>query len=308
MSAAPSSLSPDHGVWPSLATGEGVDTFATLHRWTQIVGKVRLAMSPRQNHWWGATLYVTARGLTTSPIPHGTRSFQIDFDFCAHELRIVSSTGSGHSIGLYPRSVADFYSELTDALHSLALPVRIWTMPVEIPDPVPFEDDEEHASYDPNAVHRLWRVLAQADRVMNVFRSRYVGKVSPVQFFWGSFDLAVTRFSGRRAPLHPGVPHMANWVTQEAYSHEVSSCGFWPGNAHQGAFFYSYAYPEPVGFPAAPVRPPSASYNTQLSEFTLPYKSLQEATEADEELLAFFQTTYEAAADCGSWNRAELER
>jgi Family of unknown function (DUF5996) len=294
-------------VWPTLATGEGVDAYRTLHLWTQIVGKIRLASSAPLNHWWGATLYVTARGLTTSTIPYGSRTFQIDFDFCAHELRIVTS-GANRSVGLYPRSVADFYSEVTATLDSMGLPVRIWTMPMEIPDPVPFQEDHEHGTYDRDEVHRLWQALVQAERIMRIFACRFIGKASPVHFFWGGFDLAVTRFSGRRAPEHPSVPWMADRVTREAYSHEVSSCGLWPGTAEHPAMFYAYAYPEPPGFSSAPIRPDAASYNSQLSEFILPYHALQSEADPDESLLGFFQTGYEAAADHGNWDRAELER
>jgi hypothetical protein len=293
--------------WPPLEVGEGRATFATLHRWTQIVGKIRLAQSPKVNHWWGTTLYVTPRGLTTTSMPYGNRAFQIDFDFIDHELRVATNDGATRSIELRPKSVATFYREVMAALESVGLPVHIWTMPVEIPDPVPFERDEQNASYDPEQAHRLWELLVQADRVMNVFRCRYVGKVSPVHFFWGGFDLAVTRFSGRRAPEHPGMPWMADSVTREAYSHEVSSAGFWLGTAEQPPVFYSYAYPEPAGFSSAAVRPESAFYSPELGEFFLPYDALHGAEDADELLLDFLQSTYEAAADYGDWDRAALE-
>ncbi len=295
-------------VWPELPLGAGQDTTDTLHRWTQVIGKIRLAQAPMINHWWGTTLYVTSRGLTTSPMPHGNRTFQIDFDFVDHQLRIARNDGQIQSIALFPRSVADFYREVMATLTAMDLVVRIWPMPCEIPDPVPLDEDDEHASYDQEHVHRLWQALVQADRVMTAFRSQFLGKVSPVHFFWGAFDLAVTRFSGRRAPTHPGSPWMADFVTQEAYSHEVSSCGFWPGNAQQEAIFYAYAYPEPPGFREAPAGPAAALYSGELGEFVLPYRSVQQATAPDEMLSEFFESTYAAAAVCGNWDRAALER
>ena len=296
------------GHWPSLEQGEEQDTLATLHRWTQVVGKVRLALHPPLNHWWGAALYVTPRGLTTASIPYGYRVFQMDFDFIDHELRIAANDGSVRSVALRPKSVATFYGEVMAALDDLGLPVRIWTTPVEIPDPVPFEQDEQNAGYNPEYAHRLWGALVQADRVLNIFRCRFVGKVSPVHFFWGSFDLAVTRFSGRQAPQHPGAPWVADFVTREAYSHEVSSAGFWPGNAEQAPSFYAYAYPEPAGFRESEIRPASASFSNNLGEFVLPYRVLYDAANPDEVLLDFLQTTYEAAADHGGWDRKALER
>src|SRR5579871_1075697 len=294
--------------WPRLPVGMGQDTYATLHRWMQIIGKIRLAQYPMVNHWWGVTLYVTTRGLTTLPMPYGTRSFQIDFDFIDHLLRITTNDGSTRSIALVPRSVADFYGEVMAALASLDLRVRIWPMPVEIPDPVRFDLDTEHCSYKAEDAQRLWQALVQANRVMAAFRAGFLGKVSPVHFFWGSFDLAVTRFSGRAAPPHPSTPWVADSITREAYSHEVSSCGFWPGTADQEAVFYSYAYPEPAGYRDAPVHPQAASFSREMGEFLLPYHAVQDAANPDDMLLQFLQSTYEAAAACGHWDRGNLER
>ncbi len=240
-------------------------------------------------------------------MPHGRRTFQMDFDFTTHELQIVTGEGTVRSIGLYPRSVADFYAEVSSTLQGLDLPVKIWTRPAEIPNAIPFEDDHEHTTYDRDEVYRLWQALVHANRVMT-FRCRFVGKASPVHFFWGAFDLAVSRFSGRPAPPHPSMPGMADWVTREAYSHEVSSCGFWPGNADYGPNFYAYVYPEPPELGEATVRPDVASYHPQLGEFVLPYSRLQTAADPDADLLDFFQTTYDAAADLGAWDRAALER
>ena len=297
--------------WPELPLSQWADTCATLHLWTQVVGKIRLAHAPMINHWWQVPLYVTARGLTTSPIPNGSGSFQIDFDFCGHDLVLQTSAGVTETIPLVPRTVADFYTEVMSRLRTLGLETRIWTMPVEIPDAVPFDQDREHASYDPEYAHRFWRILVQAERVFTAFRSRFMGKVSPVHFFWGSFDMAVTRFSGRRAPPLPASnsPHLGAWVMQEAYSHEVSSCGFWPGNGGFGqAAFYSYAYPEPSGFAEAPVRPVAAFYDQDLGQFILPYDAVRRAGSPDDQLLDFLQSTYGAAADLGHWDRAALER
>ncbi len=296
--------------WPSLPLAEWQDTYATLHLWTQVVGKIRLALAPLANHWWQVPLYVTARGLTTSPIPYGTRIFQIDFDFIDHRLLIACGDGKTASLVLAPRSVAAFYREVMAQLAALGIVVRIWTMPVEIPDAIPFERDETHCSYDKDYANRLWRILVQCDRVFTRFRAGFVGKVSPVHFFWGSFDLAVTRFSGRRAPDHPGTaPHLANWVMREAYSHEVSSCGFWPGGgAVTAPAFYSYAYPQPAGFAGAAVRPSGAYWSEELGEFLLPYDAVQEATTPEDRLLEFLDSTYAAAADLAAWDRAALER
>jgi hypothetical protein len=296
--------------WPDLPLAAWADTCATLHLWTQVVGKIRLAHAPMTNHWWQVPLYVTARGLTTSPIPYGRRSFQIDFDFCAHTLVLQTSDGASETLPLVARSVADFYTEVMRILRGLGLETRIWTMPVEIPDAIPFEQDREHASYDAEYAQRFWRILVQAEQVCTAFRAPFLGKVSPVHFFWGSFDLAVTRFSGRKAPVLAGAsPHLGAWVMREAYSHEVSSCGFWPGNGGFGeAAFYAYAYPEPAGFGGAPVRPDAASYNQELGQFILPYAAIQRATSPDDNLREFLQSTYDAAADLAQWDRAALER
>ncbi len=296
--------------WPDLPLAEWADTCATLHLWTQVVGKIRLAHAPLINHWWQVPLYVSSRGLTTSAIAYGARSFQLDFDFLAHNLIIQTSDGATAKIALAPRTVADFYAEVMSRLRELGLETRIWTMPVEIPDAIPFDQDRDHASYDPEYAQRFWRILVQADRVCTLFRSRFLGKVSPVHFFWGSFDLAVSRFSGRAAPtLTSNSPNLGAWVMQEAYSHEVSSCGFWPGNGGFGqAAFYSYAYPEPPGFSEAPVRPDAAHYDPDLGQFILPYDAVRKASSPDNDLLDFLQTTYGAAADLAHWDRAALER
>ena len=278
--------------------------------WTQIVGKIRLAQSPWINHSWHVTLYVTARGLTTSLIPYGTRTFQLDFDFIDHRLLIHSSDGGLGTVLLRPQSVAAFYHQLWDELGKLDLHVKINKRPNEVPEAIPFEQDEQHASYDPDYASRFWRVLVQADRVFTRFRARFIGKCSPVHFFWGAADLAVTRFSGRPAPEHPGgIPNLPESVTREAYSHEVSSCGFWPGGgAISFPAFYSYAYPEPHGFAEAMVKPAAAFYNAQLREFVLPYDAIREDESPDDTLLEFLQTTYEAAANLAHWDRNSLER
>jgi hypothetical protein len=297
-------------VWPSLPLENWHETYATLHLWTQIVGKVRLTQSPWVNHSWHVTLYVTSRGLTTSPVPYGTRTFQIDFDFIDQRLSILSSDGGRAGVVLEPQSVATFYRRFKEEMAKLDLHVDIHAKPNEILDPIRFDRDETHRVYDPEYANRFWRVLVQADRVFKNFRSRYVGKCSPVHFFWGAPDLAVTRFSGRRAPRHPGgVPNLPDWVTREAYSHEVSSCGFWPGGGPiPYAAFYSYAYPEPAGFSDAPVKPAEAFYSSDLREFILPYDAVRESESPDETLLEFLQTTYEAAVDLGYWDRKSLER
>jgi len=301
---------PGPGVWPALPLDEWKETYATLHRWSQIVGKVRLARMPWINHSWHVTLYVTPRGLTTSPIPYGPKSFQIDFDFIDHQLPIRTSDGTVRSLALRPRSVADFYRELMATLRELGVEVAISPVPNEIEDATPFGEDTRHASYDGDAANRCWRVLAQAERVFTVFRARFLGKCSPVHFFWGAFDLAVTRFSGRPAPRHPGgVPHLPDWVVREAYSHEVCSAGFWPGGgAISYPAFYSYAYPEPAGFREARVRPSGAAYSPELREFLLPYDAVRTADLPDEVLLEFLESTYRAAADLGQWDRQALER
>jgi hypothetical protein len=295
--------------WPSLPFAEWEKTAATLHMWTQIIGKIRLTQTPWINHSWHVTLYVTSRGLTTSPIPHGLHTFEINFDFIDHELRIVKSDGAVRILELRPQSVAKFYGEVMNALTALALPVTINTTPNEIQDAIPFERDETHRSYDRNYANRFWRVLVQTDRVFKDFRSRFCGKCSPVHFFWGSFDLAVTRFSGRPAPPHPGgVPHLPDAITREAYSQEVSSLGFWPGGGPLPMpVFYSYAYPEPAGFAQTEVRPDAASYNAQLREFILPYDAVRTADSPDDVLLDFAQSAYDAASKLGKWDRAALE-
>lgn len=295
--------------WPELPYAAWKDTYATLHLWTQIVGKIRLANTPWLNHSWHVVLYVTPRGLTTSAIPFGTRAFQLDFDFLDHVLRISTSDGGQKEIGLFPRSVADFHAEIMRALAELGIEVRINELPNEIPDAVRFSEDHVHASYDRDHAERHWRVLLQVNRVMHEFRTSFIGKCSPVHFFWGSFDLAVTRFSGRRAPLHPGgVPNLPDPVTREAYSHEVSSAGFWPGSPGiEYPAFYSYAYPEPPGFSSAPIRPKEAFYSESLREYVLPYDAVRSAPDPDRLLLDFLTSTYEAAAIAGKWDRAALE-
>lgn len=296
--------------WPALPLNEWIDTYATLHRWTQIVGKVRLTQSLWVNHSWHVTLYVTARGLTTTAIPHENKSFEIEFDFIEHQLVIRTSDNHKRNIPLRPKSVAAFYREVMSALHDLGVPVTIHPRPNELEDATPFPLDEQHASYDADAVNRFWRVLAQVDRVFKSFRARFIGKCSPVHFFWGSFDLAVTRFSGRPAPRHPGgVPNLPDWVAREAYSHEVSSAGFWPGGAGvDHAAFYSYAYPEPAGYKDARVGPADAFYHPTLREFLVPYDAVRTASDPDATLMEFLQSTYEAAANAAKWNQGELER
>lgn len=295
--------------WPELPLTEWADTCATLHLWTQVVGKIRLAHAPMVNHWWQVTLYVTSRGLTTSVMPYGSRAFQMDFDFIDHTLIIRTDDGRIETIALTPRSVADFYTEVMARLRALDLETHIWTMPVELPGAIPFDQDRQHEAYDADYAQRFWRALVDTTRVCTQFRSRFLGKVSPVHFFWGSFDLAVTRFSGRTAPQLTGEsPNLGAWVMQEAYSHEVSSCGFWPGNGGFGkAAFYSYAYPEPPGFADAPVLPHGAAYDPELGQFILPYDVVRKAASPDECLLDFLQSTYAAAADLGRWDRAALE-
>ncbi|NIN71140.1 MAG: hypothetical protein GTO46_04225 [Gemmatimonadetes bacterium] len=296
--------------WPSLALEEWQDTYSTLHMWTQIVGKIRLVQAPWVNHSWHVTQYVTARGLSTSPIPYGMRTFEIDFDFIEHVLAIRSSDGAGRVVKLEPRTVADFYRELFAKLSELGIEAKIRTLPNEIQDPIPFEEDEEHSSYDPEYVNRFWRALVSTDRVFKEFRARFIGKCSPVHFFWGSFDLAVTRFSGRTAPEHPGgIPNLPDGVAREAYSHEVSSAGFWPGGGPiPYPVFYAYFYPEPQGFKEAPVSPAGASYNSDIGEFVLPYEEVRAADTPDRMLLEFLQSTYEAGADLAGWDRQGLER
>jgi hypothetical protein len=299
-----------NATWPALPFEAWRETGATLHLWTQIVGKVRLVQSPWTNHSWHVTLYVTPHGLTTGPIPHGGAIFSIEFDFVDHRLIVETSAGELRAIPLQPRSVAEFYDVVMATLTELGVPVHIRTMPNEIPNAIPFEQDHQHAAYDPAVANRFWRALVQVDRVFKVFRAGFIGKCSPVHFFWGSFDLAVTRFSGRPAPPHPGgVPNMPDWVAREAYSHEVSSAGFWPGSeAFPQAAFYSYAYPEPKGFRDATTRPAAARFDGGMGEFILPYEAVRSDSAPDQALLAFMQSTYEAAAERAAWDRAALER
>ena len=296
-------------LWPELPYAAWRDTYATLHLWTQIVGKIRLVQTPWLNHSWHVTLYVTPQGLTTSPIPHGARSFEIAFDFLRHVLVVSVDDGARREIGLYPRTVADFYAAMMQALSELGIDIRIHETPNEISDAIRFSEDRVHGAYDPVYAERHWRVLLQVDRVFKTFRTAFIGKASPVHFFWGSFDLAVTRFSGRRAPLHPGgVPNLPDAVAQEAYSHEVSSAGFWPGTPPiDYPAFYSYAYPEPPGFASAAVRPAEAFYSEALREFVLPYDAVRTAADPDRALLDFLTSTYEAAATKAAWDRAALE-
>jgi hypothetical protein len=295
----------EQDLWPELPLEAWQDTYATLHMWTQIVGKVRLALSPNINHWWGVPLYVNALGLTTSAIPYARGNFEIQFDFIHHKLVIRTSNDAIVALALAPQSVADFYRDFMETLGSLEIVVKIWKMPVEIPAPIPFDQDTQHASYDPEYANRFWRVLVSCDQVFKEFRAGFIGKASPVHFFWGSFDLATTRFSGRRAPEREG----ADSITREAYSHEVSSVGFWPGGGDvKGAAFYAYAAPEPTGFRQHPVRPAEALYQPQLKEFILMYDDVRRVPSPRETLLAFMQSTYDAGADLGKWNRQELEK
>ena len=295
--------------WPMLPLDEWKDTYKTLHMWTQIVGKIRLALTPFMNHWWNVPLYVTSRGLTTSAMPYNDRSLQINFDFISHLLVIETSEGLIKTIALRPRSVANFYQEMMAALESLDMHIHIWATPVEVQDRTPFEKDQKHADYDPEYTRRFWLILLQASRVLMEFRSRFTGKASPVHFFWGAFDLAATRFSGHSAPRHPGVPNCGIFVMVEAYSHEVSSCGFWPGGGLvDEPAFYSYAYPEPQGFKDYTIKPPEAFYHKGISEFLLPYDVVRTSNSPDNVLLDFLQSTYDAAAICAKWDRHALER
>jgi hypothetical protein len=294
--------------WPLLPIEEWQDTCTTLHMWMQVVGKIRLKLSPMTNHWWQVPLYVTSRGLTTSPIPYRTRTFEMNFDFIDHGMHLEANDGQKRSIDLKPRPVADFYAETLGALQSMGIEAVIWTKPVEVEERIPFEQDQTHASYDPEYANRWWRILVQVDRVFKDFRSRFIGKTSPVHFFWGAFDIAVSRFSGRKAPEHPGVPNVGRSVMVEAYSHEVSSCGFWPGAGLGMPAFYSYAYPEQEAFHTCRVKPGEAYYDEQLREFLLPYDVVRTAKNPDEVLLAFLQSTYEAAAKLALWDRNALER
>jgi Family of unknown function (DUF5996) len=296
--------------WPVLRYETWKDTQATLHLWTQIVGKIRLRQEPLVNHWWNVALYVTPRGLTTSAMPYaGGRFFGITFDFVNHALAIKGCDGEKGGFALAPMSVAEFYRRVMDELDALDFRVKIYAKPNEVPDPIPFAQDTVHASYDKAAVERFFQALLQADRLCKIFRSRFIGKASPVHFFWGSFDLAETRFSGRVAPPHPGgFPNMPDWVTREAYSHEEHSVGFWPGGSGMEPLFYAYAYPQPAGFEQARIAPAQASWLDGLREFALPYEAVRTSTDPDGAVLDFFQTTYDAAAGLAHWDRSTLER
>jgi hypothetical protein len=296
-------------VWPRLPLDGWQPTYATLHMWTQIVGKTRLALAPMTNHWWQAALYVTARGLSTSPMPSGTRAFEAEFDFFDHLLVLRTSDGATRTLPLGPRSVADFYREYMALLKSLELDVRVRPVPVEVARAIPFAEDREHASYDADAAQRCFRALAQGDRLLKDFRGRFLGKCSPVHFFWGSFDLACTRFSGRRAPVHPGgAPNCPDYVMREAYSHECISAGFWPGGGSvEEPVFYAYAYPEPADLSRARIFPGDARYDPGMREFFLPYEAVRTAPQPDAAVLSFLQSTYDAAADLAGWDRSALE-
>lgn len=300
----------DSPAWPKLPFESWEATRYSLHMWTQIVGKVRMELSPWINHSWGVTLYVTARGLTTGPVPHGTRTFQLDFDLVDHRLVAAASDGVRRELPLRPRSVASFHEELLETLGRMGLGVSIDPDPQEIEDPIAFPEDHRHRSYDPDHATAMWRAFVQADRVFREFRARFIGKCSPVHYFWGAMDLAVTRFSGRKAPEHPGgIPNLPDEITREAYSHEVSSAGFYPGNPDAPEpFFYSYAYPEPDGFRVAEIDPDVAAYSEELGEWVLPYGAVRSAGEPDALLLAFLQSTYDAAADLADWDRDAFER
>jgi hypothetical protein len=295
--------------WPELPLADWRATCATLHMWSQIVGKTRLAFAPMENHWWQVALYLTARGLTTSAMPYGNHCVEVQFDFISHQLLIQASNGSRRSFPLTSMSVADFFSQYLNALRELGIDLAIYASPVEVVTAIPFAEDFEHATYHAHAAHQCWLILLDTQRVMKTFRGAFIGKQSPVHFFWGSFDLASTRFSGRTAPRHPGgTPHCPDWVMIEAYSHECSSCGFWPGDEKSAPTFYAYAYPEPQGYAARSVQPAGARYDTTAREFLLPYESLRSAANPDAALLRFFQTTYEAASDLGVWDRKALDR
>jgi hypothetical protein len=294
-------------LWPALPQTAWSETCATLQLWMQIVGKVRLALMPAINHAWNVTLYPTVRGLTTSPMPHGTRMLQIDFDFIEHSLLLQTSEGGRSTLPLKPMTVGAFYQQVMTALDDLQTPVRIRQMPVEIAQPIPFATDHTHQAYDAEYAQRFWRILLQTTRVFTIFRARFTGKVSSVHLFWGALDLACTRFSGRPAPEHPSMAGLPDHVTRDAYSHEVSSCGFWPGAPGIEPLFYSYAYPEPPGYPESPIAPTQAFFDSKLGEFILPYEDVRQSADPDSALLQFLQSTYEAAANCARWDRAALE-
>jgi hypothetical protein len=295
------------GAWPELTLSTWEATRDTFHMWTQVVGKVRLALEPMVNHWWQVPLYVSARGLTTSLMHAGPTGLEVEFDLVDHVLELRATDGRSREVALEPRTVASFYTATMQGLDELGVPVTIHATPVEVPEAIPFLEDEQHHAYDADAVHRFWLALVQAHRVMTKFRAGFLGKVSPVHFFWGGADLAVTRFSGRTAPRYGGnVPNCPTWVMEMAYSHEVSSCGFWPDGSEEGSF-YSYAYPEPQGFADRPAMPDGAYYDGELGEFILPYRVVRTADDPDVMLLSFFQSTYDAAADLGRWDRDSLE-
>ena len=294
-------------VWPALPQAAWSDTCATLQLWMQMVGKIRLALTPPINHCWNVTLYPTVLGLSTGLMPHGTRTLQIEFDFIEHLLAVETSEGTSRTIPLKPMTVAAFYDKLMTALDDLGTPVRIWKMPCEISDPIPFDADQVHQAYDPEFAQRFWRILLQVTRVFTVFRARFIGKASPVHLFWGAMDLACTRFSGRTAPEHPSMPGLPDRVTRDAYSHEVSSCGFWPGAPGIEPFFYSYAYPEPPGYAQYLIAPAQAGFNAAFGEFVLPYEAMRQSADPDGALLDFLQSTYEAAANRAHWDRQALE-
>jgi hypothetical protein len=298
------------GTWPSLQLSEWKDSLDTVHRWVQMVGKTRLALAPPLNHCWNVTLYLTARGLTTSPMPYGVRSFEVEFDFIDHNLLIRTNEGMTRALALVPRTVADFYREYTGMLDALGFRIRLRPVPSELEDTLRFDEDRRHATYDPDYVSRCWKILSRTNRVLQQFRGGFIGKCSPVHFFWGAFDLACTRFSGRRAPTHPGgVPNLPDRVVREAYSHECISAGWWPGGGPLAEpAFYAYSYPEPKGFPDAAVQPEAAYYHPELREFILPYEAVRLAPNPERALLQFFQTTYEAGATLGNWDRESLER
>jgi hypothetical protein len=296
----------DQGIWPSLPLADWQDTHDTLHMWTQIVGKTRLALAPKQNHWWHVPLYVSSRGLTTTPIPYGSRTFEVEFDFIDHRLVVETSEGTIREIALRAQAVADFYREYTDVLAGLGIVVNLWPVPVEIDHPIPFLEDRRHASYDSAHAHRFFRMLLQADRITKRFQGRFLGKTSPVHFFWGGFDLALTRFSGRRAPEHKDTEW---WVLREANSHEEISFGFWPGSGTVAEpAFYAYTRPEPPGFASTAIRPAAASYSRELGDFILPYEMVRSASSPDEMVLDFYQSAYSAGAGLARWDRAALDR
>jgi hypothetical protein len=304
---SPSATPSASETWPSLPWAAWGDTCTTLQLWMQVVGKIRLALVPPINHSWNVTLYPTIRGLTTSPMPCGRGLLQIDFDFVDHALTVECSESGRRSIPLVPMSVAAFYRALMQALHEIGTPVHIWPQPMEVADPIRLDQDETHHAYDPDYAHRFWRVLLQTTRVMTAFRARFQGKVSPIHVFWGAMDMACTRFSGRTAPEHPSMPGLPDHVTRDAYSHEVSSAGFWPGGAGMDAMFYSYAYPEPSGYREYVIAPAAAGFNEAFGEFVLPYEAMRTAADPDTALMEFLQSTYEAAAVCGKWDREALE-